>query len=239
MPRIQGGVGMSSVKATILAVDDDVQILRMIKRILELEGYPVLTACNSRDALNLFYNEAPDLVLLDIIMSDMDGYAVCQYIHQFSRIPIIMITARCSEQDIIRGLDTGADDYITKPFSSSELIARIRAVLRRLTSENRHMKPIFHSRDLTIHFTRHIITLDGQKLDLSTIEYKLLSYMAQNVNRVVVPDQILENVWGEGYIGTAHLVNVNINRLRKKLKDSSRYPSYIITRPGIGYMMVK
>ncbi len=226
-------------KASVLVVDDDVHILRMIQRILKLEGYRVLIAGDGESALNLFDDETPDLVLLDIILPGMDGYAVCKRIREFSEIPIIMITARDDDEEKVKGLNAGADDYVTKPFSARELAARVRAVLRRTKLWDEKLEPVFRSHNLVIDFCRHRVTLGGQEVNLTATEYRLLSYLAHNAGRIVTPDQILEEVWGEEYIGESHLLQVNIARLRHKLKGDIRNPKYIQTRPGIGYMIIK
>jgi len=230
---------MPSRKASILVVDDDVRMLRMMQRILELEGYRVLTTSSGKAALDVFDEETPDLVLLDIMMPIIDGYTLCQRIQEFSRIPIIMVTARSKDEEKVWGLDAGADDYVTKPFSAKELAARVRAALRRAALCDAHPEPAFHSHDLKIDFVRHMVILNGQELNLTATEYKLLSYMARHADRVIIPDQILERVWGEEYIGETHLLQVNVARLRHKLKDNARNPRYIVTRPGIGYTMLK
>jgi len=230
---------MSSRKVPVLVVDDDIRMLRMMQHILELEGYRVLTASNGESALDIFDEETPDLVLLDIMMPIMDGYAVCRRIREFSQIPIIMVTAKGSDEEKVQGLDAGADDYIAKPFSSRELVARVRAVLRRTKLWDEHPEPVFCSEDLVIDFARHMVTLGGREVNLTATEYRVLSYLARNNGRVVTPDQILERVWGEEYIGDTHLLQVNIARLRKKLEDNAGVPGYILTRPGIGYMMAK
>ncbi len=230
---------MPSRKTSVLVIDDDVRILRMIKRILELEGYRVLTVINGEDALNVFDEETPDLVLLDIIMPGMDGYTACQRIREFSQIPIIMVTVKGKDDDKTQGLDAGADDYIAKPFSAKELIARIRAVLRRTKLLDGHPEPSFCSADLVVDFARNRVSVEGQEVNLTVTEYRVLSYLAHNAGRVVTPDQILEKIWGEDYIGETHLLQVSMARLRKKLADNVRNPRYILTRPGIGYMMIK
>ncbi|HEX78243.1 MAG TPA: response regulator transcription factor [Dehalococcoidia bacterium] len=230
---------MPSKKAAVLVVDDDVHILRLMQRILELEGYRVLLASNGEAALDTFVKETPDLVLLDIMMPGMDGYTVCQRIREFSQVPIIMVTAKGNDQEKVRGLDAGADDYVTKPFSSKELAARVRAVLRRTALWEERPEPAFHFNDLAIDFARHRVTLGGQEVNLTATEYRLLSYLARNAGRVVTPDQILERVWGEEYLGESHLLQVNIARLRQKLKDDAKNPKYILTRPGIGYALMK
>jgi len=226
-------------KASVLVVDDDVRVLRMMQRILELEGYRVLRASNGEAALDVFDEETPDLVLLDIMMPGMDGYSVCQRIHEFSQVPIIMVTAKGNDEDKVKGLDAGADDYVSKPFSANELAARARAVLRRTTLWDERPEPAFCSGNLVIDFARHRVTANNEEVNLTATEYRLLSYLARNAGRVVTPDQILEKVWGMDYIGETHLLQVNITRLRQKLKDDAKNPKYILTRPGIGYMMPK
>ncbi len=230
---------MPSRKVSVLVVDDDIRILRMLQRMLELEGYRVLTASNGEAALDVFDEETPDVVLLDIMMPDMDGYTVCRRIREFSQVPIIMVTAKGNDEEKVQGLDAGADDYVTKPFSSNELVARVKAVLRRTKLWDERPEPVFYSRDLVIDFARHKVTLGSQEVNLTAIEYRLLSYLVHNAGRVVTPDQILERVWGEEYVGENHLVQVNVARLRQKLGDDARNSRYILTRPGIGYMLVK
>ncbi|MFC2016809.1 response regulator transcription factor [Chloroflexota bacterium] len=230
---------MPSRKTSILVVDDDVRILRMMGRILELEGYRVLKASDGETAINVFDEETPNLVLLDILMPGMDGCTVCKRIREFSQIPIIMITAKDSDEEKVVGLDVGADDYVTKPFSASELMARVRAVLRRATLRDEHPELAFCSYDLVIDFAHHRVTLSGHEVNLTATEYRLLSYLACNADRVVTLDQVLGKVWGEDYVGESHLLQVNMARLRQKLNDDTRNPRYILTRPGIGYMMMK
>ena len=230
---------MLSKKASVLVVDDDIRILRMVKRMLELEGYQLLVANSGEAALRTFDNETPDIVLLDIIMPDIDGYTVCQRIREFSQIPIIMVTAKGNDQEKVEGLDVGADDYVTKPFSASELAARVRAILRRIKSRDESTEPVFYSNDLVVDFARHRVCVGNQEVNLSPTEYKLLSYMSCNAGRVVTPDQLLDKIWGEEYAGDSHLLQVSMARLRRKLKDDAKNPSYIMTRPGIGYMMLK
>ena len=230
---------MPSKKVSVLIVDDDVWILRMVQRILELEGYRVLKACNAESALKVFEEENPNLVLLDIMMPAIDGYTLFKRIREFSRVPIIMVTAKMSDEEKVYGLDIGADDYITKPFSANELAARVRAALRRNELVDKPAEPVFCCRDLLIDYARHQVSLGNSEVKLTAIEYRLLTYLAHNANRVVVPNQILENVWGTEYLSETHLLQVNIARLRRKLQDNARNPTYILTKPGIGYMMCK
>lgn len=230
---------MPSKKALVLVVDDDIRMLRMMKRILELEGFQVLIANNGDMALKTFDKETPDLVLLDIMLPGMDGYTVCQRIREFSQVPVIMVTARGDDKEKVEGLDIGADDYVTKPFSASELAARVRAVLRRIRSQEMPHDAIFRYKELVIDFTSRRVMVNDEELKLTSTEYKLLSYISLNSGRVVTPDQLLNKVWGEEYIGAPHLLQVNIARLRRKLGDDAKKPTYILTRPGIGYIMSK
>jgi DNA-binding response OmpR family regulator len=230
---------MARKKALILVVDDDIRMVRMMKRMLELDGFQVVTAGGGEQALKLFDKETPSLVLLDIMMPDMDGYTVCRRIREFSEVPIIMVTARGDDKEKVEGLDVGADDYVTKPFSASELSARVRAVLRRTGDRENHQETLFCFKDLEVDFSSHRVTVHGKELKLTATEYKMLSYICRNAGRVVTPDQLLDKVWGEEYVGAAHLLQVNIARLRKKLGDDAKQPDYILTRSGIGYIMAK
>ncbi len=230
---------MSTRKVTILVVDDDVRILRMVQRILDLERYRVLKVTSGKDALEVFSEETPDLVLLDIMMPDMDGYTVCKQIREFSQVPIIMLTAKSNEEEKVGGFDAGTDDYMTKPFASKELVARVKAVLRRTTLWEEQPEPAFRSSNLLVDFTRQRVTLGEQEVELTATGYKLLSLLARNAGRILTSDQILEKVWGEEYRGENHLLQVNIARLRQRLRDNARKSSYILTKPGIGYMMEK
>jgi len=230
---------MPSRKVSVLVVDDDVRILRMMRRILELEGYQTFIASNGEAALTALDEQSPDLMLLDIMMPDMDGYDVCRRIREFSQLPIIMVTAKGNDEEKIEGLDAGADDYVTKPFSSTELAARVRAVLRRTKFRDDNSEPTFLSNGLVIDFAHHRVTLHDEEVNLTATEHSLLSYLTHNAGRVVTPDQILEKVWGEEYIGEYHLLRVNIARLRQKLGDDPKKPRFIATKIGIGYIFLK
>ena len=229
---------MSSRKVAVLVVDDDVRMLRMIVRTLELENYRVLTATNGDIALNTFDKQSPDLLLLDIMMPGMNGYTLCQRIREFSQVPIIMVTAKGSDEEKVKGLDMGADDYIAKPFSAQELVSRVKAVLRRTKLQDEQPAPRFCSGNLIVDFAQHRVILRNHEVNLTATEYRLLSYLARNAGRVLTPDQLLERVWGDDYAGEFHLIQVNMARLRKKLRDSAKNPKYILTKSSIGYMMV-
>jgi len=223
----------------VLVVDDDIRIVRMMQRILELQGYRVISANDGETALNLLEEESPDLILLDIMLPDTDGCTVCQQIREFSEVPIIMVTAKGNEEEKVEGLDAGADDYVTKPFSANELAARARAVLRRGKLGEVRSEPVLQCHDLTVDLSQHKVTLGEQEVNLTATEYKLLCYLVRNTGRVLTPDQILEKVWGEEYLGESHLLQVTMARLRQKLGDDAKKSRYILTRPGIGYMMSK
>jgi DNA-binding response OmpR family regulator len=173
------------------------------------------------------------------MMPDIDGYAVCQRIREFSQVPIIMVTAKGDDKEKVIGLNFGADDYVTKPFSAGELAARVRAVLRRSGAQDRPTESVFRYKDLLVDFAAHRVMVNNAELKLTSTEYRLLSYISLNAGRVITPDQLLHKVWGEEYMGAPHLLQVNIARLRKKLGDDAKKPSYITTRPGIGYIMAK
>ena len=225
---------------TILVVDDDVRMLRLMARTLELENYRVLKASTGEEALDIFFVEDnPDLVLLDVLMPGIDGCTVCRRIREFSQVPVIMVTAKGNDEEKVEGLDAGADDYITKPFSTKELTARVKAVLRRSNLWGKDCEPALCVGELSIDFGRQRVTVDDDEVNLTATEYHMLLFMAQNAGRVVTPDQILETVWGTDYIGESHLLHVNMGRLRKKLKDNPRDPRYILTKHGIGYALAK
>jgi two-component system response regulator VicR len=230
---------MSSSNPTILVVDDDERTQHMLSNMLRLEGYRVITAISGDKALEQFNYESPDLILLDIMMPGIDGYDLCQRIREFSQVPIIMLTAKDSEQDTIEGLDVGADDYITKPFLSKELLARIRASLRRTRLWDERPSPPFQLDDLTVNFNDHRVQKGEKEIRLTATEYRLLSYLARNAGRVLTADAILTVVWGERYYGDVHLLQSTMTNLRSKLGDNARNPQYIVTRSGIGYMMKK
>jgi len=226
-------------KSTILVVDDDERTQHMLNSMLRLEGYRVAVASNGSEALEQFEHETPDLILLDIMMPEINGYDLCQRIRQFSQVPIIMLTAKESEEDMIEGLDVGADDYVTKPFLARELLARIRASLRRTRLWDERPSPPFRLNDLVIDFNNHRVQRGSSEICPTATEYRLLSYLAQNAGRVLTADTILNMVWGEGYYGDVHLLQSTMANLRNKLGDNARNPKYILTRSGIGYMMRK
>src|SRR5690348_5247634 len=234
---------MPAKKPHILTADDDPQILRLVSRNLELEGYEVVTATDGAEALERLEAQKFDLAILDVMMPKLDGFAVCARVREFSSVPIIMVTARGQDQDKIHGLDLGADDYLAKPFSVEELLARVRSVLRRsqfgaTSPDGQNASPIVVCGDLTIDFAQHRVTVSGQEIELTPIEYRLLAYLAQNAGRVITQDLLLEPVWGEEYVGESHLLQVNVNRLRHKIEQDPARPRYLQTKVGVGYRLV-
>src|SRR5437016_8936102 len=231
---------MPAKKTTILTADDDPQLLRLITRNLQLEGYEVLPVSDGQQALEQIEQKSPDVVLLDVMMPRMDGFTVCHKVREFSSVPIIIVTARGQDQDKVRGLDLGADDYLTKPFSVEELLARVRAVLRRsqfVANDRAVAAQTMTIGDLTIDFTQHLVTMAGREITLTPTEYRIISYLAQNAGRVVTQDLLLEHVWGAEYVGESHMLQVNVNRLRRKLEADPTHPRYILTKVGVGYSL--
>lgn len=220
----------------ILIVDDEEHIQELIKFNLENSGYKVLLAGNGIDALKLAKSERPDLVLLDLMLPGMDGYEVCKEIRKdnaISTMPIIMITAKSEELDKILGLELGADDYMTKPFSVRELVARAKAVLRRTTSQP--LDKSFKFENIAVDFEKHEVTREGKKIDLTLKEFELLEILIKNKGRVMTRDFLLDKIWGYEYIGETRTVDVHIRHLRQKIEEDDKSPQFIETIRGVGY----
>jgi DNA-binding response OmpR family regulator len=232
---------MPAKKTKILVADDELKLLRLVTRNLELEGYQTLAATDGQEALELIETHDPDLLLLDVMMPKLDGFSVTQRVREFSSVPIIIMTARGDDQDKIRGLDLGGDDYLTKPFNVDELLARVRAVLRRSQLSAHTQGPGLSSAatvgDLRVDFAQHQAWLRDEDINLTPVEYRLLAYLAQNAGRVLTQDQLLEYVWGPDYVGETHMLQVNINRVRRKIEPDPAHPRYILTKVGIGYLL--
>lgn len=223
--------------ALILVVDDELLYRRLLEVNLNKEGYQVISAPNGEDALEMFSSHNPDLVILDIMMPRLDGITVCERIRQFSNIPIIMLTARSDEQDRVRGLNIGADDYVTKPFSATELVARVRAVLRRAQKNEGMADRYFAHNNLRIDFARAEVSKDNKPIFLSATEYRLLIQFAHNLGQIMDAENLLRAIWGPQYSQDKEILWVTIARLRQKLEDDPHNPQHIVTRPGIGYYM--
>lgn len=228
-----------SRKKKILVVDDERGLVRIIRLNLEHDGFEVIEANNGAQAMDKLRATLPDLILLDVMMPDMDGFTVLGMIREASNTPVIMLTAKGEEDDKVRGLELGADDYVTKPFSPKELTSRIRAVLRRANySEEEESGKIVVDSRLTIDFDRHEVWVDGQLVQLRPTEYRLLYHLVQNAGWVLTHDQILSKVWGYEYEDEPHYVRLYINYLRKKLEKDPANPRYILTERGVGYRFV-
>jgi len=224
-------------KATILVVDDEPHVVRLVKANLEPSGYRILTAADGEQALRAVQGESPDLVILDIMLPKMDGYEVCRHIREFSPVPVIMLTARTAEVDLVHGFEVGADDYLTKPFGVNELLMRVRAVLRRSRwPEQVLARRLFKAGPIEIDFAQHKVTVDGQPVKLSPTEYRLLAYLASNAGRVLVHRELLRAVWGPEYGEESEYLRVYIRYLRQKLEPDPANPRYLLTQPGAGYM---
>jgi DNA-binding response OmpR family regulator len=230
----------ASKRTAVLVADDDPRLLKLVQVNLEKDGYRVLTARDGPHALRMAEGEELDLLLLDIMMPGMDGRDVCRRVREFSTVPIIMLTARDAEEDKVSGLDAGADDYLTKPFGAPELMARVRAALRRsqLTSAD-HGQPIFETAELEVDFAQQVARVRGDQVNLTPTEFRILSFLARNAGRVVTQADLLTKVWGPEYKDEAHLLRVNIARLRGKVEPDPSTPKFITTRPGIGYTLNK
>jgi DNA-binding response OmpR family regulator len=217
----------------VLVVDDEPAILELVSFNLKKEGYEVVTAVDGQEALTAFQQEQPDLVLLDLMIPEPDGHQVCRRIRSVSAVPVIMLTARGDERDRVRGLDMGADDYIVKPFSPKELMARVRAVLRRPHTLQETSR--LTAGGLVIDDDRHEVHVEGQLIELTPKEFDLLKILAENAGIVLERDLLLEKVWGYAFAGGTRTLDVHIRRLRQKIGDDPQTPRYIDTVHGLGY----
>ncbi len=220
----------------ILALDDEPGILRLLKLELSTHGFRVLTAANATETLRLAEEQRPDLVLLDILMPELSGLEVMRALRERSNTPIILLTAKDMDIDKVRGLESGADDYVVKPFSPDELAARIRAVLRR-SAEGPNVGQIVRSSDLEIDLNRRIVARNGETINLTRTEWVLLQHLAANSGKVLLNTELLTKVWGPEYRDDLQYLRVWISRLRRKLEDDPSSPKIIKTKPGIGYIL--
>ena len=227
----------------ILVVDDGLALMRLIDRVLSEKGYEVLKANNGHEALRLLYAEKPDLVLLDVVMPDLDGWQTCSRIREVSDVPIIILTGKCNtEDDIVSGLDYGADEYLIKPVGNKELVARVRAALRRadLPSNLEKKKQIlFGDNYLTVDVTGRKVVVNDKRVRLTPREFRLLALLVENAGNILTHRQVLEKVWGWEYINDVDYVRIYIAHLRRKLEPEPAHPKYILTEPGVGYYFQK
>jgi len=223
----------------ILVVDDEERMLRFIRLNLEHDGFLVIEAVKGHEALDKMRTGMPDLILLDVMLPDLDGFEVLKMIREISTVPVIMLTAKGEEDDRVKGLELGADDYVTKPFSPRELVSRVKAVLRRVEVEGGGEEEVLQVDDrLKIDFSRREIFVNGELVKLRPTEYRLLYHLVQNAGWVLTYDQILSRVWGYEYRNEPHYVRLYINYLRQKLEDDPSNPKYILTERGVGYRFV-
>ena len=223
-------------KTRILVADDELSIIKFLRANLEARGYEVLAAIDGAEALQTFEMELPDLVILDIMMPKIDGFEVCRQLREWSQVPIIMLSARGDVSDKVKCLDLGADDYITKPFGKDELIARVRAVLRRTeVVAIVPTQPSFASGDLHISFAQRRVTVAGKEVRLTPTEYSLLQELVLNAGKVLTHTHLLNKVWGTEYREDTQYLHVFVRRLRTKLEADPKNPRYITTVPGVGY----
>jgi two-component system KDP operon response regulator KdpE len=224
---------------TILVVDDEERMARFIRLNLEHDGFQVVEAYRGMQALQQYRDSLPDLVLLDVMMPDIDGFEVLSMLREISNVPVIMLTAKGEEDDRVRGLELGADDYVTKPFSPRELVSRVRAVLRRTDSSSTDSPDVIEVDDhLKLDFSKREIWLDGGLIKLRPTEYRLLYHLVKNAGWVLTYDQILSRVWGYEYRDEPHYVRLYINYLRQKIEKDPSNPKYILTERGVGYRFV-
>jgi len=227
------------MSSKILVVDDEERYIRLMEANLVSDGYSVIKARGGLEAVEAVDAQRPDLVLLDVMMPGLNGFEACSRIREFSNVPIIMVTAKGEESDKVKGLDHGADDYIVKPYSATELLARVRAVLRRSQlSKNSFQQTEFNHIDLRIDFARAEVYKGDSMVFLSATEYRLLLQFVHNIGRVISSDDLLENVWGPEYRDDKEILWVSISRLRQKLETDHKQPQHILTRPGLGYVML-
>lgn len=223
----------------ILVVDDEPKLVRLVQEILLATGYEVLAASNGDQAIEKVALEQPNLIILDIVLLGvMDGYQVARRIREFSDVPIIMLTIKGKEADLLRGFEAGADDYITKPFSSKELLARLRAVLKRSQAVQTNLETEIDCGNLRIDLLRRVVTIHEREVHLTPTEYKVLFELAKHCNQVLLHEQLLTAVWGPEYRNDVDYLRSYIHCLRKKLEPEPANPKMILSNPGIGYMLV-
>jgi DNA-binding response OmpR family regulator len=225
-------------RSSVLVVDDEPWYVELVSENLEASGYSTTAARDGRTALSLVEAESPDLVILDLILPDLDGYEVCRRIRQKSAVPIIMLTARAEEAQKVRGLKLGADDYVTKPFGAMELVARVEVILRRSSASAAAERQTVVVGDLRVDLASSEVYRRGRQVDLSPTEYCVLRHLAANAGHVLVQAELLRRIWGSASTGESEALRTAIHRLREKLEDDPAHPRYILTKHGIGYYLV-
>ena len=229
-------------KTSIILIEDEKNICDFICAALSSQDFKITVTHTGKEALPIITSQCPDIILLDLGLPDMDGMEIIQQVRTWASIPIIVISARTQEQEKVRALDLGADDYLTKPIGTSELMARIRTALRhsnRLNTDSPLYKRPFHAKDLTIDFEKHLVILAGKEIHLTQIEFKIISLLAKNSGRVMTYDTIISNIWGPYADDDNSILRVNMAHIRRKLEQNPAEPQYIFTEIGIGYRMVE
>jgi two-component system KDP operon response regulator KdpE len=230
---------MPATDKLILVVDDEPRMIQFIRMNLELEGYRVIQASNGLEALDKVRDELPDLVIMDVMMPDLDGFETLRILRETSDVPVIMLTVKAEEDDIVRGLRLGADDYVTKPFSPRELSSRVEALLRRAELPTPIKRTAIEIDDhLTIDFARREVIVDGEPVQLRPTEYRLLFHLVNNAGWVMPHETLLQKVWGYEYRDETHYLRLYITYLRQKIEKDPSNPQYILTERGVGYRFV-
>ncbi|MFN8433754.1 MAG: response regulator transcription factor [Anaerolineales bacterium] len=218
----------------ILVVDDEAPIRRYLRAALSAQGFSVYESASGDEALQAVLSHRPDIIILDLGLPDIDGIEVTRRLREWSQTPIIILSVRESEQDKIAALDAGADDYLTKPFGTGELLARMRVALRKQSSAAN--EPVFEAKGLSVDFARRLVTVKEQEVQLTPTEYDLLKILVTHAGKVITHHQLLRQVWGDGY-DDMHILRVNISNLRGKIEPDPSRPTYIHTEPGVGYRL--
>ena len=246
MRRVQaaayGGLALA-LKDRILIVDDEKSICRFLSIVLTANGYDAITARTGAEAYSMIMSQSPDLALLDLGLPDVDGVSIIESVRTWSELPIIVISARMQERDKVQALDMGADDYITKPFGSSELLARIRTAIRRYRSNRFNAKGVFTGKvnigDLIVDFDKHQVLKAGENAHLTHSEFRIIALLSQNAGRVLTYDYLLREIWGPAMTSDNRILRVNMANIRRKIGDDPAEPVYIFTEIGVGYRMLE
>lgn len=226
---------MSETGQRILVVDDESPIRRYLRAALSAQGFSIYEAANGEEALSAVIADRPDIIILDLGLPDIDGIEVTRRLREWSQTPIIILSVREAEQDKIAALDAGADDYLTKPFGTGELMARMRVVMRR--QSNKPEEPILQVDELRMDLARRLVSIRGEEISLTPTEYDILRLLMQNAGRVITHHHLLRQVWGNAYESEMHILRVNISNLRRKIELDPSRPHYILTEPGVGYRL--
>lgn len=229
------------IRDKILVIEDDKSISGLIKAVLSANGYDVLTALNGTEAFSMISSHCPDLILLDLGLPDMDGVTIIQAVRQWTQLPIIVVSARSSERDKVYALDNGADDYVTKPFSPEELLARVRVALRHLRSNSALQNGgKFIAGELAVDYDKHMVTVKGENVHLTQNEFKIVSLLSRCAGKVLTYDFIMKELWGpQSGTGNNQILRVNMANIRRKIEKNPADPKYIFTEVGVGYRMIE